>query len=230
MPRVGGKKRSRVESETESRPAKKSLSTCPVCGLLGHTYSKCPVEKLRQKEKRQKEMMITAVCQGQLKKVKMFHEQGVSLNILDNNLTPLIHASVDRSTGVFEYIFERIASEGIDVNYFSSGYTALHMAAYNGQDQNVSDLLDAGANINVTDINGYTPLMLAVVWGNEKTVKVLLERGADVDIVRPFHETIFSDRLPYVGTALEMAKIKAYNQQHLAKIKAYKEQQALDSL
>jgi ankyrin repeat protein len=182
--------------------------------MLGHTYSKCPVEKQRKKEERQKELMVIAAARGELRKVKNLHEQGVSLNSYDMfHMTPLLHASADRATGVFEYIFEHIATDAIDVNFRSNGdVTALHIAAQNGQYKNVSDLLDAGADINSQNRKGFTPLMLAVLWGNEKTVEVLIERGADVDIVRPFQESIFANRRPYVGTALDMAKIKAYNE------------------
>ena len=46
----------------------------------------------------------------------------------------------------------------------------------------VSDLLEAGADINFQDASGYTPLMLACLSDSVDMTQLLLEYDADVTI------------------------------------------------
>ena len=61
------------------------------------------------------------------------------------------------------------------------GYTAVHFAAWDGKDQILSYLLEAGAQADVVGEDGYTPLFLAAAGGHLKCVEILVEKGADVN-------------------------------------------------
>ncbi len=54
-------------------------------------------------------------------------------------------------------------------------------AAAQGHTQIATVLLDAGANVNATNLRGGTSLMYAVVSGNPETVRILLIRGANIN-------------------------------------------------
>jgi ankyrin repeat protein len=43
-----------------------------------------------------------------------------------------------------------------------------------------SQLIKAGADLNVRDFDGWTPLMAAAHWGQEEACKVLLESTCDL--------------------------------------------------
>lgn len=62
-----------------------------------------------------------------------------------------------------------------------TGRTALIKAAQNGQIDQISILLEAGAETNVEDKNGQTPLFFAVMSEESSCVKMLLEHGAHVN-------------------------------------------------
>lgn len=64
-----------------------------------------------------------------------------------------------------------------------SGYTAMHIAAYNDHADVVAFLLDSGAEVNArSKIGGFTPLDQALACFNHKdTVPLLLAHGADVN-------------------------------------------------
>ena len=55
-------------------------------------------------------------------------------------------------------------------------------AVKNNHVQCVNELIQAGADVNVSDRDGLTPLMFAVKENNTKFVKELIKAGADVVI------------------------------------------------
>lgn len=69
-------------------------------------------------------------------------------------------------------------NDGADVNFiyepYFYGYTPLHMAAYNGDEEKIKLLLAKGANINALSILGRTPLSLAQERHNIESVIDLL--------------------------------------------------------
>lgn len=65
------------------------------------------------------------------------------------------------------------------------GYSALMLAAYNGQLEATEYLLIHGADPNSIDTTGNTILMGAAFKGNLEIVKLLVEHGADAEIVNP---------------------------------------------
>ena len=60
-------------------------------------------------------------------------------------------------------------------------YTALHIAAKEGQEEVASVLLEHKASLTATTKKGFTPLHLAAKYGNLKVSRLLLEKDAPVD-------------------------------------------------
>ena len=81
--------------------------------------------------------------------------------------------------GNFEGV-RNLLSIGINPNTANEdGFTALHMAAYNGYRDMVQLLLDEGTNANNATDYGGTPLHGAALSGHKDVVLLLLDRGAD---------------------------------------------------
>ena len=59
------------------------------------------------------------------------------------------------------------------------GAMTLHQAALGGHQQKVTDLLNAGADVNMSDIVGRTPLHMAALGGHRQLTEFLLSKGAD---------------------------------------------------
>lgn len=83
-------------------------------------------------------------------------------------------------------IMKLVTLLGIDVNSPSCEYQTcpapIVLAAWYGENDAVSYLLDHGADINNKRNWGYTALMMAVQNGEKETVKLLISKGADVNI------------------------------------------------
>ena len=65
----------------------------------------------------------------------------------------------------------------------SSGYTALHRAAWNGDYDAVVSLLHANANVNAVDNDGDTALHYAAANGRARVADVLLQANASTTAV-----------------------------------------------
>ena len=76
--------------------------------------------------------------------------------------------------------------EEVDINHRNErGGAVLTSASYGGDEKAVKILLEAGANVNVQDIDGETALMLASGGGYEEIVKMLLappESSSSIDV------------------------------------------------
>ena len=94
--------------------------------------------------------------------------------------TPFIIAAVTGQTKIMEKLLATgkvaVDSKGQD------GLTALAYAGQNSDEKVVEIILDAGANINLTDDNGNTALMHAAGTGNTSMVALLLKRNADPNL------------------------------------------------
>lgn len=84
-----------------------------------------------------------------------------------------------------------------DVSESKYGNTPLHIAAHHGNDVCLKMLIDAGANLDITDISGGTPLHRAVLNGHDICVQMLVEAGATLDVIDdtewvPLHYAAFN--------------------------------------
>jgi cytohesin len=66
-----------------------------------------------------------------------------------------------------------VTNENIDRRDFS-GNTALHFASYHNNTKACQDLLQAGADANITNLEGYTALDLAIYHGNIDSIHCLI--------------------------------------------------------
>jgi len=70
-------------------------------------------------------------------------------------------------------------AKGLSINERDAGgYTALHLAAFRGQTDRVSQLLKFGADPNIPANNGVRPLRTARAEGHAAVVKLLQGAGA----------------------------------------------------
>lgn len=111
-----------------------------------------------------------------------------------NGDTLLIAAAEFMENNVLEYLIER-NPKLLDMKRDTDGYTALHAAVNERNQEAVEKLCEAGANVNAQNSEGYTPLMIAVAANDFYSVSILQNYHAD--------PTITSSK----GTALEIAKI-----------------------
>lgn len=111
---------------------------------------------------------------------------GANVNALDEyHHTPLAMAVQLKNHAIVKLLVEAGADLNIKttVNHpFIGGQTPLYWASMWGYEAMVVQLLQAGAQVNLKDIEDKTPLYYAVRWRNEKVVKRLLEAGARLDL------------------------------------------------
>ena len=65
----------------------------------------------------------------------------------------------------------------------------MNLAAYNGLESAVQQLIERGADVNAATDDGYTALIYAAYSGHAKIVKELIERGADIDATNNYGST-----------------------------------------
>lgn len=78
-------------------------------------------------------------------------------------------------------LFQKLISEGADVNAGNFGSSVLASAIIHKQPQIITLLIANGANVNSYEEFFGTPLMLATLKDDIETAKLLLEKGADVN-------------------------------------------------
>lgn len=83
-----------------------------------------------------------------------------------------------------DLITKLLARKESDVGDLSLGLSLLHEAAALGSSDCLQVLIDAGVDVNITDLNGRTPLEYAVFAGHFETASQLIESGADVRVIR----------------------------------------------
>lgn len=74
------------------------------------------------------------------------------------------------------------SSSAGDGGVWTSGKTALHLAACEASSEIVQLLLERGADPNARDLDGRFPLAEAALWGRLESVKILLKYGADKNL------------------------------------------------
>ena len=82
---------------------------------------------------------------------------------------------------------------GADVNAVGDSKTALHVAAFYGQEAIVKFLLEEGAHVNTLGFrHKNTPLQIAALHGHIEVVKLLIERRADINAKDTLNRTALS--------------------------------------
>ena len=116
---------------------------------------------------------------GELAIIKVLVKAGAGVRVTDNEGdTCLILAANFGHTETVRYL---VALPEVDVNHRGSGGdTALYIASHKVFADVVELLIDAGADIEVTDDKGRSPLHTACLNGNIAVVKMLVKAGAEV--------------------------------------------------
>jgi len=86
--------------------------------------------------------------------------------------------------------------------------TALHFAAYLGDEEFVVQLLEAGAEVDPRDVDKHTPLSFAADRGHVAILGMLVDAGADINTRTkigdtPLHEAVFWKRMNAVRYLIE---------------------------
>ena len=78
----------------------------------------------------------------------------------------------------------RLIKLGADVNYIKDNYNLIMFAIvnYNNNSFNIIKMLvEAGCNINFSNVNKHTPLIYSIIFYHYDVFEYLLEKGADVN-------------------------------------------------
>ncbi len=117
-------------------------------------------------------------------------------------------AAVGRTRGLEELVD---AEPELAQAWSPDGFTALHLAAYFGQEDAARTLIERGAEMNLVARNAnthVTPLHSAAAGGHSGIVKLLLEHGADPNAAQdggftPLHSAAQNDDRESVEALLE---------------------------
>ena len=95
-------------------------------------------------------------------------------------MTPLMVASAKGS----RVSVKALLNKGADVNRTVAwGPSALKLAVISGDIGTIKEVLDAGAIVDIIDMEGWTPLMNAAIEGVVEITKLLVERGANPNYI-----------------------------------------------
>ena len=132
--------------------------------------------------------------------LKTLVKHGAETNIRDTWDTTALEEAV--AYGHVNVIRELIANGGhvAFINRCSAGGVPLINLIKLGNIESVKELINIGANSNITDEDGNTPLMISATAGNESIVQLLLDKGAEVNVKNKKGETalylaVFHDHL-----------------------------------
>jgi hypothetical protein len=154
---------------------------------------------------------VDAFLKGNLEYVAEYVQAGNP--VLQFNGKILITNELISYVSAFSKLDQRIVDlveSGVDLNESfenGEGYTAVHFAAWDGKDEILAYLLEAGASADLVGEDGYTPLLLAVAGGHQACVELLVEKGADVNIRVKDSNIYFSKQ---GGTPLTVSFINGY--------------------
>lgn len=117
---------------------------------------------------------------GNLQKVKEEIENGIDINIInDNGYTALILAASYGKLEVVKYLIEKGANiESTDKN----GGTPLYYSFDGSNLKIIKYLVEKGANLNVKSNSGWSPLHRVASTGTVEIAKYLVSKGANIEV------------------------------------------------
>ncbi len=134
--------------------------------------------------------LVKASEQGNFKEVKNLVNQGIDVNTVVEERSPLFMAVLNKNYKIAKYLI----SKGADVNFvFDNRETLLFIVARNDESKMVEFLMKNGADINKITNLASTPIEAAILFcsdcplkNKEKTLKTMLKYGADIDMKNPY--------------------------------------------
>ncbi|WP_373073218.1 ankyrin repeat domain-containing protein [Sulfurimonas sp.] len=157
--------------------------------------------------------IATAASIGDIKTIEKELNNGVDINTLSLEYTPISWAAHNGQLEAVKYLVEHGAK--IDAAYPDSYWAPLHAASIQGHLDVVKYLVEQGADVNINNAKttndhwGATPLHMAANKGYFKIVKYLSEHGADLSLLD-------NDGKTPIESASD-SKIISYLQQHAKK-------------
>jgi ankyrin repeat protein len=135
--------------------------------------------------------VLYALYNGKSKLVEPLLDANPPLDVFDS-------AAVGRTRGLEELLD---AEPALATAWSKDGFTALHLAAFFGQEEAAKILLESGAEVNLVARNAsihVTPLHSAAAGSHAAIVKLLLEHGADPNAAQdggftPLHSAAQND-------------------------------------
>ena len=126
------------------------------------------------------QQLFDAAKTGDTGAVKLLLDQGVDMNVKDNDGWSALHyAAIYAHTKTVKFLLD----QGVDINATDNyGRHALHFAAIYAHTETVKFLLDRGVDINVKNNDGRHALHYAATYGYTKTVTFLLDQGVDINV------------------------------------------------
>lgn len=128
-----------------------------------------------------------AASEGDIKTIEKELDQGVDINILSFDYTPISWAAHNGELETVKYLYNKGAE--INTAYPDSYWAPLHAASIQGHFEVVKYLVEQGADVNINNANttndhwGATPLHMAANKGYFEIVKYLVEHGADLKLL-----------------------------------------------
>lgn len=123
-----------------------------------------------------------AVRAGHIETVRTLLEEAPQLAEDKEYLNGLVMVAAQWGrTEIMQFLFQK-GAPATARNPTQGNWTALMEATKRGHTDTVLLLLDAGADMDATNIRGWTALMEASLKGHDEIGMVLLERGADVNL------------------------------------------------
>ena len=170
-----------------------------------------PATSAKASEKYTFEKAVKAYLKGDLEYVADYVQAGNPVLQFNGDylITNELISYVCTYTEVDQRIVDLVeAGVDLDASFVDGeGYTAVHFAAWDGKDEILSYLLEAGAKADIVGEDGHAPISLAAAFGHLHCVKLLVENGADVNR-RVKDDNIYSSKQG--ATPLTVAFINGY--------------------
>ena len=124
--------------------------------------------------------ILNAVQSGDIATVKKFLDEGVPVDLTDEEGWSLLHHAA--ALGQVEVI-NHLREKGCHVDLIDNeGCTPLHYAATNGDIETIRLLIAMGSNVNSVDNKGNTPLKWSVMYEEDAAIEELTKHGGTVEI------------------------------------------------
>ena len=124
--------------------------------------------------------ILDAVQSGDIATVKKFLDEGVPVDLTDEEGWSLLHHAAAR--GQVEVI-NLLREKGYRVDLIDNkGRTPFHYAAINGDIETIRLLIAMGSNVNSVDNEGNTPWKWSVMFEQNTAIEELTKHGGTVDV------------------------------------------------